>query len=270
MSLFTDERYTWRETYFVFFKPERRPLLRDIRRELRSHAGTFRVLDEQSDASERLRALTIASYEDHSALEVSYKEGDAVTSEVQGLVETLGAVCTARERETLLRLTHFRAKFDVLHFEQTAGTEAFRVVKMPELRFALPKDSGKNSDRNARPRGRAPRFHFDIDDYQNCVCNGVSPDDERDGEDESDVGMDSAILERVDPNTLVLVLDVALHRLILAVGQPVFADLIRADLPCRRVRDMVDERTATRYADVYSRYSAQRHPKRFGFRDCPN
>lgn len=194
MSLFTDDRYCWRETYFVFFEPERRPLLRDIQRELKDHAGTFRLLEEQTDRADRLQTLTIASYEDHAALDVSYHAGDNVTAEIRGLIETLGRECSAREKEKLLRLTRYRAKFDVLHFEQTAGTAAFKVVKVPEVHFA--------QTHNSQHVTKA-RFRFDPDNYQNCAFNGLPADDD----DRQDAGMDSAVFERVDPNTLVLFLE---------------------------------------------------------------
>ena len=198
MSLFEDDRYAWRETYFVFFDPRCRPRLREVRQELRSHAGTFRILNEQADKLDLLQALTVASYEDHSALEISYREGEDVASEIGGLIEMLGNGCSAREKERLLRVAHYRAKFDVLHFEQTAGTAAFKIVKMPELRFAPPQDSKQV----AAPKGRRARFHFDPDSYENCVNNGAGAE-----LDEQDAGMDSAIIERVDPNTLILLLE---------------------------------------------------------------
>ncbi len=190
MSLYSDDRYSWRETYFVFFEPERRPLLCDVHRELNAHAGTFRILAERGDAANNLQSLTVASYEDHSALEVAYQEGEAVTAEIGGILETLGRPRSTREREKHLRLARCRAKFDLIHFEQTAGTAAFQIVKMPELQFTP-------------PRSRRSRFRFDPEHYQNCAFNGLNA-----VEDETDADQDSAVFERVDPNTLVLILEI--------------------------------------------------------------
>lgn len=214
MSLYNDDRYSWRETYFVLFDPERRLRLRELRRELRKHSGTFRILEENADTEGVLTSMIVASYEDHSALEINYREGKNVADEIRGLIETLENGCTPRERLRLRQAADCRARFDVLHFEQTADTAAFKIVKMPELRFAPPKPyppkdkqtyfpKEQRSDKlNAQP-GVRPRFHFDPDSYENCVNDGAGSD-----LDEQEVGMDSSIIERVDPNTLVLFLEI--------------------------------------------------------------
>ncbi len=225
MSLFDDERYTWRETYFVLFDPERRPRLSSVQRELQHRVGSRRILDAKADEEGRFLSMTLASYEDHAALEIIYREGDDVLAETAALAATLEKGCLEPERQRLEGAKLCRARFVVLLFEKTAGTGAFKIVKVPELRFAplphvesdaktppkpqgqggFPKGqvSGKLVDKSNRPS--RPKYHFDPDSYENCKTGGVELNNDFEFRDPAE---DSSILERVDPNTLVLVLEI--------------------------------------------------------------
>jgi hypothetical protein len=217
MSLFSDERYTWRETYFVLFDPVMRPRLSDVRRELRHVAGTLTILDNKAEPNGTLASMTVASYEDHAALEIAYHEGNNVHSEISLLTELLEKGCTPKEKERLLNAKKYRAKFEILHFEQTAGTSEFDIVKMPVLQFA-PREKNKtalpplsirnysdkllpNQTSNQQMPNPKKRFHFDPDSYENCIVNGVETDENESSE-------DSAEFERIDPNMLVFVLEI--------------------------------------------------------------
>jgi hypothetical protein len=205
MSLFDDSRYTWRETYFVLFDSKRRPCVDDVRRELLVHAGALRLLDSQAEPDGTLFSVTIASYENHAALEIIYREGDDVHDDIISLIQTLENDCTEKEREQLQKARNYRAKFDILHFEQTAETAAFDVLKLPELKFRKPPVFPNRffSDRlTSRPR---KRFHFDTDSYQNCVNDRAG--EEIDWKDQAETE-DSSVYERIDPNTLLLVLEI--------------------------------------------------------------
>jgi hypothetical protein len=207
MSLFNDERYTWRETYFVLFDPAKRPRLSDVRRELRHVAGTLTILNDKAELNGNLTSMTVASYEDHAALEIVYHEGNSVPNEIGLLAEILEKGCTAKEKEQLQKAKKYRAKFEILHFEQTAGTAEFKIVKIPDLRFApreknkttLPFSNGNYFDKLLSTQKK--RFHFDPNSYENCIANGVEPDENTNSE-------DSAEFERIDPNTLVFVLEI--------------------------------------------------------------
>jgi hypothetical protein len=207
MSLFNDERYTWRETYFVLFDPAMRPRLSDVRRELQHVAGTLTILRDKAELNGNLTSMTVASYEDHAALEIVYHEGNNVPNEIGLLAEILEKGCTTKEKEQLQKARNYRAKFEILHFEQTAGTAEFKIVKMPVLRFAPhekskpahPFSNGNYFDKLVS--NQTKRFHFDPNSYENCITNGVEPDENINSE-------DSAEFERIDPNTLVFVLEI--------------------------------------------------------------
>lgn len=207
MSLFSDERYTWRETYFVLFDPAMRPRLSDVRRELRHVAGTLTILDNKAEPNGNLASMTVASYEDHAALEIAYHEGNNVHSEISLLTELLEKGSTQKEKEQLHNAKKYRAKFEILHFEQTAGTSEFKIVKMPVLQFA-PREKNKTtqpfSNRNYSDKpasNQKQHFHFDPNSYENCIANDADADEKENSE-------DSAEFERIDPNMLVFVLEI--------------------------------------------------------------
>jgi len=214
MSLYDDDRYTWRETYFVLFDDlRRRPLLDELRRELQLYGKTLKILAGQANGEGRLRQLTVASYEDHSALEIIFRQGAKVAAETDSLLRILEKGCTPKERERLRLVKQWSTKLDVLHFEQTAGTAEFKVVKLPVLKFqSPPSDVARRepfpTQRHADRFGARPKFQFDPNSYENCLAGGVG-DEYAQKLDQHEIGAeDSSIFERINPSTLVIVLEI--------------------------------------------------------------
>jgi len=209
MTLFEDDRYDWLETYFVCFESAHRPKLPEIRRALKTYAPFFCVLDSKADPNGNLVAMTIASYENHAALEIVYREGKEVVSEIQHLVRSLKKEATATERSKLQRIVQCKTRFDVHHFEQTAETGVFNITKLPELKFArqstVPVERG-DVFLKALGQGKAGsgRFHFDPDSYDRCRTG--LPSEELDIADAS--AADSGEFERINPEMLVTVLEI--------------------------------------------------------------
>jgi len=209
MTLFADNRYDWRETYFVYFESSHRPRLPEIRRALHAFAPLLNVLDSKAEANGNLVAMTIASYENHAALEIVYREGNDVLTEAQHLVRSLKKEATAEERSRLQKIVQCKARFDVHHFEQTAGTAVFNVMKLPELKFARQStflvDHGdvflKALGQDAASKGE---FYFDPNSYDQCRNDHSG--EEIDIADTNSI--DSGELERINPEMLVTVLEI--------------------------------------------------------------
>ena len=209
MTLFEDERYDWRETYFVCFETAYRPKLPEIRRALKMYAPLFYVLDSKADFDENLIEIIIASYENHAALEIVYREGKDVQTEIQHLTCSLEKDATAEEFAKLKRIVQYKARFDVHHFEQTAATGVFKIAKLPELKFArqstLPEDHGdvflKALGQNTLSK---KKFYFDPKSYDQC-SGGLSGDD-LEISDSSII--DSGEFERINPEMLITVLEI--------------------------------------------------------------
>jgi len=209
MTLFEDDRYDWRETYFVYFESSHRPKLPEIRRALKTYVPFFSILNSKAEFDGNLVAMTIASYENHAALEITYREGKDVLTEIKQLVLSLKMDATAEELLKLQKAAQYKARFDVHHFEQTAETGMFNITKLPELKFArqstLPMDHGdavsKALKQDSADKGK---FYFDPNSYDQCRVGFA--DKELDISDAS--AIDSEEFERINPEMLVTVLEI--------------------------------------------------------------
>ena len=210
MTLFDDDRYDWRETYFVYFESAHRPKLPEIRRTLQTYAPFFDVLNTKSEPDGRLVAMTIASYEDHAALEIVYREGKDILTEGQSLALSLKEEATVEEHSKLQKIVRCKTRFDVHHFEQTAETRTFNITKLPELKFA--KQSTQPADLSdvfskalgvdAAGKGE---FYFDPLSYDRCRSGDVG--EEVNITDDTAI-IDSGEVERINPEMLVTVLEI--------------------------------------------------------------
>ena len=119
MSMFENDQYRWRETYFVLFASSKRPTLDRLQQTLTRLNSRFTLTNLSADPSGRFESLTVLSPDDFSALDVSYLEGDEVTEQAAELAEEMETTdCRAEERARLDRLRQCDGRFDVLHFEQ--------------------------------------------------------------------------------------------------------------------------------------------------------
>ena len=215
MTLFDDDRYNWRETYFVYFESAHRPKLTEVRRALKTYAPLFTILDSKAEPEGNLVEMTIASYENHAALEIVYREGSDVQAEAQHFVRSLANEATEEELSHLQKIERCMARFDIQHFEQTAGTGVFNVTKLPELKFSRqttsPVDRGdvflKALGQDAASK---EKFHFDPRSYNQCRHDRA--EDKLDIVDmdslDSMDSMDSGEFERINPEMLVTVLEI--------------------------------------------------------------
>ena len=209
MTLFEDNRYDWRETYFIYFESSHRPKLPEIRRALHIYAPFFCILDSKAEPDGNLVAMTIASYEDHAALEIIYREGNDISAEVRHLVHTLKQEATSKELAQLQKIIQCRARLDIHHFEQTAETGVFNIMKLPELKF--PRQSTFPADQrdafskalgiNATEKGK---LYFDPNSYDRCRNDQTG--EELDIADTN--SLDSGEFERINPKMLVTVLEI--------------------------------------------------------------
>jgi len=209
MTLFNDDRYNWRETYFVCFESTHRPTLPGVRQALKRHIPFLEILACQADEHENLTLLTAASYEDHAAMEIIYREGNDILDESKHLYHTWSTEATAAERVQLEKMVHCRTRFDVHHFEQTAATGVFNITKLPEIKFsaqsaAVPEH--KDIFSKALALDKKP-FHFDSDSYKRCRCGPSAEIPDASGMDETH-GMENGECERINPEMLVKVLGI--------------------------------------------------------------
>jgi hypothetical protein len=122
MSLFADERFQWRETYFVLFRSPDRPTAEEVAQLLQQGNERHQIADVQADGQGRFEALTLFSPDDFSAMDITYVTGEEVAEQVEELsCEIAKSTMTEEHRKKLARLQRCDARFDVYHFEQVAG-----------------------------------------------------------------------------------------------------------------------------------------------------
>jgi hypothetical protein len=104
----------WRETYFIFFGGNERPLLADITGALSSLSSSYKITNPLGTEDGRLESVSLVSERDNAALEITYEEGDAVIEQTAELAKQLKMEAEPEELAKLLRAS---ARLDVMHFE---------------------------------------------------------------------------------------------------------------------------------------------------------
>ena len=210
---FEDDRYQWRETYFVLFDPARKPLLQEIRRGLNPMFKSLVIRNSQADEEGRIETLSVVSYEDRAAIDLIYQCGEQVLQETEAIAtEMLRITSTKKNRAKIEKAKEYSARLDVLHFEQmkTASEELDDVLKDreqkdPEFTFtSFSRAKGKPKG----PFAGRPKFQFDPNKYIPPPEPSLAmvPSDEWSNETESeDDELDRDA--QMDPNTLILVLE---------------------------------------------------------------
>ena len=124
MSLFEDNRYRWRETYFVQFPAGNRPSLDKMCQVLSMVSERLELTGQTADAEGRFESVTVLAGDDFSALDISYLGGQEVLSQGAETAEQFElASCSKDEKKKLERLVQYDGRFDILHFEQVTDFE---------------------------------------------------------------------------------------------------------------------------------------------------
>jgi hypothetical protein len=124
MSTFEDDRYQWRETYFVLFPAARRPQLKAVEKRLAAISKRYLLSNQSADDQGRLESLTVVSPDDFAALDVCYTGGDEVLEQGAELVRELIPTTEPAQRPLLKKIKQCDGRFDVLHFAQIAELPA--------------------------------------------------------------------------------------------------------------------------------------------------
>lgn len=124
MSMFENNQYRWRETYFVVFPSRNRPTLKQVHKAITGLKQHLTLTNLVSNSEGRLESLTILAPEDFSALDVSYLAGEEVKEQVAILAEEIEpSCCCDDEKKRLEVLRRCDARLDILHFEQIVDDE---------------------------------------------------------------------------------------------------------------------------------------------------
>jgi hypothetical protein len=121
MSLFENDFYRWRDTYFILFDESHRPTATAVKEVLESLGDRFSVEEVKADPAGGFESATILSPIDFAGMDVIYNDGEDVEEGVKELTKDLAkASLTKDERDKLERIKRFTARFEIFHFEQLA------------------------------------------------------------------------------------------------------------------------------------------------------
>ncbi|MFO7904846.1 MAG: hypothetical protein R6U98_19440 [Pirellulaceae bacterium] len=121
MSLFENDEYRWRDTYFVLFQEKDRPSPDATLQALESLGPHYAVKDVRYDERGRLESFTLFSPDDFAAMDISCISGEEVIEQVDGFVKEMSVdQPSEQEAQRIDRLKRCNARFDVYHFEQVA------------------------------------------------------------------------------------------------------------------------------------------------------
>jgi hypothetical protein len=124
MTMFEQDDYRWRETYFVLFDAKQRPRAEAVKKLLQSLNSGFEFKDATTDDDGRIESLTIVSPADYAAIDISYLDGEEVQEQALELAKEMKAgAIDAQERKKIDTLTRYNARFDVMHFSQVVEDE---------------------------------------------------------------------------------------------------------------------------------------------------
>jgi len=124
MSLFENDWYRWRDTYFILFDESNRPTADAMREVLEALGDRFEVREVRSDANGAFESLTLLSPIDYAGMDITYTAGEDVVVQVDELSrEMLKSGLTKEEKEKLKRIKTYTARLEIFHFEQIADTQ---------------------------------------------------------------------------------------------------------------------------------------------------
>jgi len=208
MSTFEDDRYQWRETYFVLFDPVKKPLLHDIRKGLDSMFRSLQIREAHADEQGRIESLSVASYDDFAAIDLLYQCGDHVARETNAIAEEmLLAKMSSKSMAKIENARKCRARLDVLHFEQMEPIQQTESEAEEEFTFATFPPPQMEPEERAQfaknPFAGRPKFVFDQNQYIPPPELNPLLSDEAPVLDEEETDPE----EQMDPNTLIHVLE---------------------------------------------------------------
>lgn len=124
MSLFEDDQYHWRETFFVFFDEKMRPAPAKMEKFLKELGPGYEVRDIRTDDDGRFESATVLAPGDFAAMDITYIGGEEVIEQLDQMSEEIGkATLNAGQVEKLRKIANCNARFDIYHFEQVAVDE---------------------------------------------------------------------------------------------------------------------------------------------------
>jgi hypothetical protein len=120
MSLFENDRYRWRETFFLMFEAQNRPTLDGMKKVLQNLGQGIELGETRCDDDGVFESLTMLANEDNAAMDIVYSGADDVLEQRDELIAELRGNGDDDDGEKLKRIEKADARLEVFHFEETA------------------------------------------------------------------------------------------------------------------------------------------------------
>lgn len=119
MSLFENDQYTWRETYFVLFDEKNRPTGEQVRKALEELGPRYQLENITSNEAGLCESLTLLSPDDYAAMDITYVTGAEVQEQLEEAIKQVRTSTLCDDpAEVVERLKNCNSRFDLYHFEQ--------------------------------------------------------------------------------------------------------------------------------------------------------
>jgi hypothetical protein len=122
MSLFEDDSYIYRDTFFIYIQDENRPTVAQVSDCFAQLGSKYEVVGMR-ERDGKFGSVTIKSPQDSSAMDITYVTGEEVHEQIGELMlEFRTMTLTGDDREKLTAFETCNARFDIFHFEQQSGS----------------------------------------------------------------------------------------------------------------------------------------------------
>jgi hypothetical protein len=125
MSLFDNDLYQWRETYFVYFRQKDRPTLGRIEACLKKSGQRLRHEGERADEDDQFESITLFAPDSNSAMDVACVADGDVAEACESLIGEINSEAGLEDPEGLAKLDGCDGRLEVMHFEE--------MVEYPDL-----------------------------------------------------------------------------------------------------------------------------------------
>jgi hypothetical protein len=118
VSLFEDDNYVYRDTFFIYLKDEHRPTAQEVKECIEALGDKYETSSLKDDQG-KFDSITIRSPYDSSAMDIAFIQGEEVLENVAELMRDFRTITlSGDDHKKLKALSDCNARFDVFHFEQ--------------------------------------------------------------------------------------------------------------------------------------------------------
>lgn len=123
MSLFEDNRFVYRDTFFVYFQHPHRPTADEVAQVLKKLGDKYEFSSLKSTDG-KFESISVHSPQDYSAMDITCIIGEEVREQIKDMMNEFKTMTlTGEDREKLSLFEKCDSRLDVYHFEEVSEAE---------------------------------------------------------------------------------------------------------------------------------------------------